>query len=99
MSGLVSDRAREVVVNVRNDGAIEDLAPDDIVEVPCEIDRRGARVVARCRLPEAVRGLVLAVKAYERCTIRAALEGSVALARLALLEYPIVGQWGRPVMC
>jgi 6-phospho-beta-glucosidase len=93
MSGLVSDRAREVVVNVRNDGAIEDLAPEDIVEVPCEIDSRGARPAARSRLPEAVRGLVLAVKAYERCTIRAALEGSISLARLALLEYPIVGQW------
>ena len=40
-----------------------------------------------------VRGLVLAVKAYERTAIRAAAEGSAALARLALLEYPIIGEW------
>jgi 6-phospho-beta-glucosidase len=36
---------------------------------------------------------VQSVKAYERLTIRAAVEGSAALARLALLAYPIVGQW------
>jgi 6-phospho-beta-glucosidase len=44
-------------------------------------------------LPETVRGLVLAVKAYERLAIRAAVEKSLELARLALLAYPIVGQW------
>ena len=33
------------------------------------------------------------MKAYERTAIRAALEGSAALAQLALLDYPIVGQW------
>ncbi|MEO8132271.1 MAG: 6-phospho-beta-glucosidase, partial [Bryobacteraceae bacterium] len=93
MTGLVSDRPREVVVNVQNRGAIEDLEPQDIVEVPCDIDRNGARPRRTGHLPEAVRGLVLSVKAYERTAIRAALSGSGALAQLAMLEYPIVGQW------
>lgn len=93
MNGLVSDTAREVVVNVRNNGAIDDVAPEDVIEVPCAIDRGGARPRPVGRLPESVRGLVLAVKAYERCAIGAALESSAAKARLALLEYPIVGQW------
>ena len=93
MTGLVSDTPREVVVNVQNRGAIEDLEADDIVEVPCEIDRNGARPRRTGRLPEAVRGLVESVKAYERTAIRAALSGSGALAQLAMLEYPIIGQW------
>jgi 6-phospho-beta-glucosidase len=42
-----------------------------------------------------VRGLVLAVKEYERLTIRAAIEGSRDLAKLALMVYPLVGQWER----
>ena len=40
-----------------------------------------------------MRGLVLSVKAYERTLIRAAVTGSQSLAALALLEYPIVGDW------
>jgi len=93
MTGLVSETPREVVVNIANHGAIEDLEPDDIVEVACDIDRAGARPRRTGRLPDSVRGLVQAVKAYERTAIRAALSRSRALARLAMLEYPIIGQW------
>ena len=93
LGGLVSGRKREVVLNVRNDGAIEDLEPSDVVEVPCEVDCSGARPKRTGRLPDSVRGLVLAVKAYERTAIRAASSGSEALAQLAMLEYPIIGQW------
>jgi 6-phospho-beta-glucosidase len=93
ISGLVSETPREVVVNVLNNGAIEDLETDDIVEVPAGIDKTGAHPRRTGRLPESVRGLVQAVKAYERTAIRAALSGSGALAQLAMLEYPIIGQW------
>jgi 6-phospho-beta-glucosidase len=93
MKALVCDEPREVVVDCTNGQAIEGLRPDDVVEVPCEISRSGVRPVPRSRLPEQVRGLVQAVKEYEWTTIRAALEGSAALAQLALTEYPIVGQW------
>jgi hypothetical protein len=37
--------------------------------------------------------LTLSVKAYERTVIRATLEGSRAMAQLALLEYPSIAQW------
>jgi 6-phospho-beta-glucosidase len=93
MSGLVSDGPRSVVVNVRNGNSIEDLSPDDVVEVPCEISAEGVKPVRVGRLPESVRGLVLAVKAYERSAIRAVIEQSWPVALLAMLEYPIIGQW------
>jgi 6-phospho-beta-glucosidase len=93
MSGLVSDAPRSVVVNVRNDNSIEDLSPDDIVEVLCAISRQGIIPTRSGRLPESVRGLVLAVKAYERTIIRAVIEKSWPLAQLAMLEYPSIGQW------
>jgi 6-phospho-beta-glucosidase len=93
ITGLISQVPKIVVVNVPNQGAIDDLAAEDVVEVPCDIDRTGARPRRTGRLPDSIRGLVLAVKAYERTAIRAALERSGPLAQLALLEYPIVGQW------
>jgi 6-phospho-beta-glucosidase len=93
MLGLASDQPRHVVLNVPNRGAIEDLEPSDVVEVPCEVDRNGARSAATGPLPDGMRGLVLAVKAYERTLIRAALERSKVLARLAFMQNPIIGQW------
>ncbi len=93
LSGLVSTKPKEVVLNVLNHGAIDGLRDDDVVEVPCDIDSRGPRPRRTGPLPESVRGLVLAVKAYERTAIRAALERSGAMAQLAMLEYPIIGQW------
>lgn len=93
MAGLVSTTPREVVLNVLNQGAIEDLADDDIVEVPCDVDWTGAHPRKTGRLPSSVRGLVAAVKAYETTAIRAAMQQSRALAQLAMLEYPIIGQW------
>ncbi len=93
MSGLVSDVPRSVIVNVRNDNSIEDLSPDDIVEVLCAISSQGIIPTRPGRLPESVRGLVLAVKAYERTIIRAVIEKSWPLAQLAMLEYPSIGQW------
>jgi len=93
MTGLVSEKPKTVVVNVRNQGAVDDLEADDVVEAPCSIDRDGPRPLPTGRLPEQVRGLVLAVKAYERTAIRAAVEKSPRLAELAMLEYPAIGQW------
>jgi 6-phospho-beta-glucosidase len=93
MRSLMSKTSRELVLNVTNHGAIEDLEPDDIVEVPCDLNQDGPRARPIGKLPESVRGLVLSVKAYERTIIQASLTESAAMAQLALLEYPIVGQW------
>ena len=93
MTGLLSDRPRKIVLNVTNCGAIDDLEANDVVEVPCDVDRTGVRPRRTGHLPEQVRGLTLSVKAYERIAIRASIEGSLALAQLALLEYPSIAQW------
>jgi 6-phospho-beta-glucosidase len=93
MRALESGKPQEIVVNCTNGGAIEDLAEDDVVEVPCEISRAGVYPKPCGRLPEQVRGLVQSVKQYERTAIRAAMECSAKVAQLALTEYPIIGQW------
>jgi 6-phospho-beta-glucosidase len=93
MNGLLSDRPREIVLNVMNRGAIDDLEACDVVEVPCDVDNTGARPRRTGHLPDQVRGLTLSVKAYERTMIRASIEGSRARAQLALLEYPSIAQW------
>jgi 6-phospho-beta-glucosidase len=93
MSALDSSEPSSLVLNVRNQGAIDDLAPADVVEVPCKVDRSGPHPMYMGPLPEAVRGLTIAVKTYERLTIEAALGGERAQAVLALFTNPIVGDW------
>ena len=93
ITGLISDTAREIVLNVPNRGAIPELLEDDVVEVPCHVDRTGPRPSRPGPLPRAVRGLVESVKQYERRLIQAAVTKSRAQARLAMMEYPIIGGW------
>ena len=93
MKALTSSEPQRIVVNVRNGDAIEDLAPEDVIEAPSLVDDSGARPLPIGRLPETSRGLVVAVKQYERQAIRAAVEHSFDLARLALLSNPIVSDW------
>ena len=79
------------VVDVRNAGAMAELEPDDVVEVPSHIDRDGAHPITQPAMPPAMRDLVRAVKAYERLAIRAALSGERADVRAALEAHPLVG--------
>jgi 6-phospho-beta-glucosidase len=78
------------VVNVRNEGAIANLADDDVVEVACTVDRDGAHPLSVEPLPPEMHALVAHVKDYERLTIAAALSGSRGDALQALLANPLV---------
>jgi 6-phospho-beta-glucosidase len=93
IEALCQAEPRRVVVNVRNRGAIDDLPDDDIVETACSVSNRGIMPESRGSLPEAVRGLVLSVKAYEHALIAAAVDGSARTAQKAMLLYPAIGEW------
>ena len=90
IASLHDGRGDTQVVDVRNDGAIPDLGPTDVVEVAARIDRDGAHPVAVSRLAEDQRELVLQVKRYERLTIEAAMSGDRSIAREALDAHPLV---------
>ena len=93
MRALRGKEGQRLIVNVRNRGAIAEIDDNDVVEVPCTI-RDGSITPEPCgNLPAAVRGLVLAVKEYERATIEAAMTGSKQAARKAMLIYPIIAEW------
>ncbi len=78
------------VVDVRNDGAIPNLPPDAVVEVPSRIDRAGAHPLPTAPLAPELLGLVQHVKAYETLVIRAAMSGDDGDALRALIANPLV---------
>ena len=93
MKALCGSESQRIIVNTQNLGSVTEVEDGDVIEVPCQIHED--RIVPEpCgRLPEAVRGLVLAVKAYERAIIEAALTGSELTARKAMLLNPAIGEW------
>jgi 6-phospho-beta-glucosidase len=77
------------VVNLRNDGAIPNLADDDVVEIPARIDRDGAHPIPLAPLAPEMLGLVQHAKAYERLAIEAAVTGDRTMALKALMTNPL----------
>ncbi len=80
------------VVDVRNDGTLDGLAADDVVEVPARADREGLQPLPQEPLAPELLGLVQHVAAYERLAVAAALTRDPAVARKALLVHPLIGQ-------
>jgi 6-phospho-beta-glucosidase len=88
------------VVNVRNEGAVPNLADEAVVEIPARIDHDGAHPIPLAPLEPEMFGLVEHAKAYELLTARAALSGDREIALKALMTNPLVGDYGiaRPLL-
>jgi 6-phospho-beta-glucosidase len=92
MRAIMTDKRAVFPVDVANQGAIADFNPNDAVEVPCEINGRGAKPLPVGPVPEAARSLLLQVKEYERLTALAAINASLKDAAEALRLNPLVGE-------
>lgn len=90
VASLVAGSGDVQVLNVRNGGAIPNLADDDVVEVAARVDGDGAHPLPVGPLSDDMLGLVEHAKAYERLTIRAATSGDRSVALKALLSNPLV---------
>ena len=90
IDGLAGRQSGDVIVNMRNDGALDFLEPDDVVEVPARVDSDGLTQLPAADLPGSCRSLVLAVKEYERGIVEAATTGDAGLAAVALAQHPLV---------
>ena len=80
------------VVDVRNDGTLEGLQDDDVVELPARIETTGPVPLSQSPLAPELLGLAQHVAAYERLAAAAALSGDRVLVHKALLAHPLIGQ-------
>ena len=90
MRAISRDEPAQMIVNVRNEGAVPGIADESVVEVPCVVDGRGAHPHTTGALSEHQAGLIHAVKASEAETITAALTGSRRAALRAFAWHPLV---------
>jgi 6-phospho-beta-glucosidase len=92
VGSLASDGGEAHVVDVRNNGTIEGLADDDVIEVLSRVDASGATPQPQPPVAPELLGLTQHVTAYERLAAEAAVTGDPAVARKALLTHPLIGQ-------
>jgi 6-phospho-beta-glucosidase len=92
VAALAHDTGAVHVVDIRNDGTIEGLAADDVVEVPARVGRDGAVPLPQPPVAPELLGLMQHVSAYERLAAAAAISGDPALVRKALLTHPLIAQ-------
>lgn len=88
-----TNHAGVIVINAPNRGAIHCLPDDAVIEVPCLVNASGIFPLRQPEIPQAVWGLIAAVKNYEQLTVEAAVTGNRATALLALLAHPLVGDY------
>jgi len=80
------------VVDGRNNGTLEGLAGDDVVEVPARVGVDGPVPLPQEPLAPELLGLAQHVAAYERLAAEAAVTRDHVTARKALLAHPLIGQ-------
>jgi len=90
VSAIENNKNEVHVVNTLNRGAIPNLPPDVVVEVPCVIGANGARPLVTAPMAPQIAGLTQQVKAYEVLAARAGAEGDRRAALQALLAHPFV---------
>lgn len=90
ISSLYNDTRDIQTLNVRNQGAISQLAEDAVVEVNCVVTSQGPIPLSIGELPSSISGLIQQMNAFEEIAIKAAVTGSYEKTLLALCMNPLV---------
>ncbi|MCW2524634.1 MAG: 6-phospho-beta-glucosidase [Frankiales bacterium] len=90
MNAIAGDTPARLILNVANGSTIAGLDAHAVVEVPCVVDRNGARPLPASAVAPAQLGLMLQLKAVERLTIAAAQTRRSDLAVTAFALHPLV---------
>lgn len=90
IEALTGSQPHVMILNVPNRGAIAGFPEDTVVEIPVMVANHQIQPLHVGAIPEHCLGLMLQVKAYERYTIAAAIEGSYQKALTALNLHPLV---------
>ena len=83
----------EMILSVPNNGAIEGLNDEDVVEITCNIDKKGARPIKVGKVPEMQMNLIRTVKFYEKKAVEAIKKKSIDAAITALTIHPLVNSY------
>lgn len=100
IDAIVNDRQEVHIVDVKNNGALSFMEPDDVVELASVVGADGAKPIPMPHFHnEHIEEMMRTVKAYERHTVKAAVTGDEEEALRALLIHPLVGDFHAAKNC
>lgn len=90
IASIYANKNTHIVVSTKNNGAVPDLAPDDVVEVSAYVGATGAKPIAFGSLAPAEKGWLQVMKNMELCVEEAAVTGDYGLALQAFILNPLI---------
>ncbi len=94
VDAIENDKNEVHVVDVKNNGALSFMDKDDVIEAKCIINKNGATPLKLNNFDnQHIIGLMQAVKAFEKLTVKAGIEGDYNAALGALLTHPLIGDY------
>ncbi|WP_313079990.1 glycoside hydrolase [Atlantibacter sp.] len=93
LEAVNSEETKRIVVSIPNNGTLDFLRPDDVIEISCDLSKDGLKPVTPAHVPQAQKNMIACVKEYERLGVEAILTGDRSLAVRALMAHPLVGSW------
>ncbi len=94
VDAIENDKNEVHVVDVKNNGALSFMDKNDVIEVKCIINKNGATPLKLNNFDnQHIIGLMQAVKAFEKLTVKAGIEGDYNAALGALLTHPLIGDY------
>ena len=82
-----------MIMCIPNDGSIDGLRNDDVVEITCDVDKNGCTPHRIGKVDEQNLELIRRVKNYERLSSKAIRERSRSAAIQALTLHPLVNSY------
>ncbi len=100
IDSIANDKKDVHVVNIKNNGTLDFMDDDDIVEIAAVIGADGATPVEVEKVDNAhVISLMRTVKSYEKYTVKAGMKGSDEDALNALMLHPLCGDFAQSKAC
>jgi len=93
IESLITGEKSEMVLSVPNNGSMEGLNDNDVIEVTCHIDKNGAKPIKVGKVDEMQMYLIRQVKLYERLAAEAIRTKNIEAARKALMVHPLVNSY------
>ncbi|HGM5488480.1 TPA: glycoside hydrolase [Serratia fonticola] len=93
LEAVNSNTTKRIVVSLTNNGTLDFLRDDDVIEISCDLSKEGLKPVTPIHVPTAQKNMISCVKEYERLAVEAILKQDRSLAVRALMAHPLVGSW------
>lgn len=99
VDSIYNDKQDIQVVNVKNNGAIDFMDDNDVIEISCVVGKDGAKPIKAHFKNEHIKEYMQMIKAYEKHSVNAALTGDEDEAMRALLINPLVFDYKKAYPC